>query len=321
MTLEVSKMSTQRNGTDSALLPELEGTPFDAIHDGDSVSAVVHRMVVQSSALLRMQLEREAFKDPQTYDCARIDPMIREFKAASVDIRDMISDRVRSRLAAHTRQEVHRVLEEALADCVRSIRRRPDSEEAAEALPQDPVMHDPLDRSDAGLHEPMAEAVAAPATVEPQLEKVVDPVVVDSLEEVSAPTDRADEQAPVQPEDPPPSAGDADPGMKLAPISIGSGDELYAGTVRLRMEATSSLREVVRFVDGLRRKPDIRLLQLEGSPRDGVGIRISLRAPLPLRDLLMKMDGVSQVEPAREDQRDGQEAAFNVRLVQAASPA
>ena len=316
MTLEVSKMSTQRNGTDSALLPELEGTPFDAIHDGDSVSAVVHRMVVQSSALLRMQLEREAFKDPQTYDCARIDPMIREFKAASVDIRNMISDRVRSRLAAHTRQEVHRVLEEALADCVQSLRRRPDSEEAAEALPQDPVMHDPLDRSDAGLHEPTAEAVAAPATVEPQLEKVVG-----SVEEVSAPTDRADEQAPVQPEDPPPSAGDADPGMKPAPISIGSGDELYAGTVKLRMEATSSLREVVRFVDGLRRKPDIRLLQLEGSPRDGVGIRISLRVPLPLRDFLMKMDGVSQVEPAREDQRDGQQAAFNVRLVQAASPA
>ena len=316
MTLEVSKMSTQRNGTDSALLPELEGPPFDAIHDGDSVSAVVHRMVVQSSALLRMQLEREAFKDPQTYDCARIDPMIREFKAASVDIRNMISDRVRSRLAAHTRQEVHRVLEEALADCVQSLRRRPDSEEAAEALPQDPVMHDPLDRSDAGLQEPMAEAVAAPATVEPQLEKVVD-----SVEEVSAPTDRADEQAPVQPEDPPPSAGDADPGVELAPISIGSGDELYAGTVKLRMEATSSLREVVRFVDGLRRKPDIRLLQLEGSPRDGVGIRISLRVPLPLRDFLMKMDGVSQVEPAREDQRDGQQAAFNVRLFQAASPA
>ncbi len=316
MTLEVSKMNTQRNGTDSALLPELEGTPFDAIQDGDSVSAVVHRMVVQSSALLRMQLEREAFKDPQTYDYARIDPMIREFEAVSVDIRNMISDRVRSRLAAHTRQEIHRVLEEALADCVQSLRRRPDSEEAAEALPQDPVMHDPLDRSDAGLHEPMAEAVAAPATVEPQLENVVE-----SVEEVSVPTDRADEQAPVQLADPPPSAGDADPGMKLAPISIGSGDELYAGTVKLRMEATSSLREVVRFVDGLRRKPDIRLLQLEGSPRDGVGIRISLRAPLPLRDFLMKMDGVSQVEPAREDQRDGQEAAFNVRLVHAASPA
>ena len=316
MTPEVNQMSTPSNRTESAVLPELEGTALNAIRDEDTVSAVVHRMVDQSSALLRMQLEQEAFNDPETYDHARIDPMIREFEAVSVDIRNMISDRVRSRLAAHTQQEVHRVLEDALADCVRSLRRHPESEENAEASPPDPVMHSPADRSDSGLDEPVAEAAAAPATVEPRFESVVD-----SVEEVSAPTDRADEQAPVQPEDSPSSAGDADPSVDLAPISIGSGDELYAGTVKLQLEATSVLREVVRFVDGLRREAEFRLLQLEGSPKDGVGILINLRGPLPLRDFLMKMDGVSQVEPVGEDQRDGQQTAFNVRLAPASSTA
>ncbi|MFQ5873208.1 MAG: hypothetical protein ACE5JL_05335, partial [Dehalococcoidia bacterium] len=102
-----------------------------------------------------------------------------------------------------------------------------------------------------------------------------------------------------------------------SPVSP-SGDEVYSGTVKLRVEANKSPRQVVQFVDALRQKPDFRLLQLVGNYKEGVGIWLGLKAPLQLKEVLLRMNSVTQVETGGWVERDSHEPMLNVRLEGAA---
>jgi hypothetical protein len=73
------------------------------------------------------------------------------------------------------------------------------------------------------------------------------------------------------------------------------GEELYEGTVRLLVRSEGTMGLIVNFVQQLRERQEFRLLRMENS-RDGVtNIWLALREPVPLRDALYEMDGVSEV--------------------------
>ena len=70
----------------------------------------------------------------------------------------------------------------------------------------------------------------------------------------------------------------------------------YQGTVRLRMEATDSVQTVISFVNTLRQKLHVRILELSGTVAGGVDVRLALRNPLDLISVLRQIEGVSKVE-------------------------
>ncbi len=76
----------------------------------------------------------------------------------------------------------------------------------------------------------------------------------------------------------------------------GSPNGEYQGTVRLRMEATDSVQTVISFVNTLRQKLHVRILELSGTVAGGVDVRLALRNPLDLISVLRQIEGVSKVE-------------------------
>ncbi|MBI2865794.1 MAG: hypothetical protein HYX99_00320, partial [Chloroflexi bacterium] len=98
-------------------------------------------------------------------------------------------------------------------------------------------------------------------------------------------------------------------------------DEVYEGNVRLSVQATGGMREVVHFVDGLREKPHFRLFQLVGSRKEAADILLGLREPMPLKRLLRQMPGVSQVAAPAGRSPAGVEPLISVRLGDASASA
>ena len=75
--------------------------------------------------------------------------------------------------------------------------------------------------------------------------------------------------------------------------------ELYEGNVRIIVMARDKMGLLVSFAQQVREYPELRLLRLTDSGVDGVDIRLALRQPIPLRDILGEMEGVSEVRPAQ----------------------
>ena len=88
-----------------------------------------------------------------------------------------------------------------------------------------------------------------------------------------------------------------------------SGDEIYSGTVRLRVDAIKSLPVVTQFVQALRNLLYFRFVQLVGNDKGMMTITVVLQEPLALKEVLLKMEGVAQVDAA-----EGDEGLLNVRL-------
>ncbi len=255
----------------------------------DTFTAMVGQMVVQCKALLRQQLEHKATKQPLLYDQERIGRIMAEFEAGSADIQDAIAARVMSRLTHHVQQEVMRVLQDALTDAAQSL--------------EDPLWEQSdtsgyvgwIQRGDSAEDETVAEeTVAEPSRPEPVA--AAEPVsnVESRVEEIASSVEEAgpDEDAP--------RSGD-----------IG---EVYEGTVKLRVDATDSFRQVIQFVEALRQKAGFRLLKLVGGFEDGVDIWVGLKAPIAINEVLMGMPGVAQVTPAHWLEQDASEPLINIRL-------
>ncbi|GEM_PF-4375987 len=90
-------------------------------------------------------------------------------------------------------------------------------------------------------------------------------------------------------------------------------EEVYEGSVRLDVETSGCIKQVVDFVDELRQRPQFRLFQLAGQ-KERANILLGLREPLPLRKMLREMPGVSQVVVPQGRARGGCEHLLNVRL-------
>lgn len=91
-----------------------------------------------------------------------------------------------------------------------------------------------------------------------------------------------------------------------------SSDEIYSGTVRLRVDAIESLPVVTRFVQALRQQVYFRLVQLVGNYKGTMTVSLVLREPMALKQVLLEMDGVAQVDAA-----EGEDDMLNVRLAAA----
>ncbi len=317
-------MINEINGHDREKNKEVVGAAAETSMEQDEITATVRRMVTQCGALLRVQLAHRARQEPLTYDQARIDRVIREFEASAEDIQVTIANRVRSRLTSHLQLEIMRVLKDALGDAVESIE-DPIWNHGVESVPpaiegepprrseeQRPaVKEDTPDGQRMGMAEfygvgeatwvpPKQRTPERPTLAVAQAQDVV-PEVSRLAHQVAPPSEPEEQGLPEKP--PQESPG-----------------EVYEGTVKLRVEATDSVRQVIQFVDALRRRSDFRLLQLVGSYNEGVSIWLVLRVPLPLKEALLQMEGVSQVDASRWLEREGSEPLLNVRLAEALSP-
>ena len=263
----------------------------------DTFTAMVGQMVVQCKALLRQQLEHKATKQPLLYDQERIGRIMAEFEAGSADIQDVIASRVMSRLTHHVQQEVMRVLQDALEDAAQTL--------------EDPLWEQNktwgnggwIQRGETLKDETVAEEIVeAPRQPEPEPELQPEPVA--ASEPVSIVESRVEEIASSVEE-----AGEDEE----APVS-GDMGEVYEGTVKLRVDATDSFRQVIQFVEALRQKAGFRLLKLVGGFEDGVDIWVGLKAPTAINEVLMGMPGVAQVSPAHWLEQDASEPLINIRL-------
>ena len=150
-----------------------------------------------------------------------------------------------------------------------------------------------------GPTQPEPERVAQP---EPFVRDEPEPVA--AAEPVSIVESRVEEIA---------SSVDEPGHDEYGPQSEGIG-EVYEGTVKLRVDATDSFRQVIQFVEALRQKAGFRLLKLVGGFEDGVDIWVGLKAPIAINEVLMTMPGVAQVTPAHWLEQDASEPLINIRL-------
>ena len=103
--------------------------------------------------------------------------------------------------------------------------------------------------------------------------------------------------------------------------TAGSGESLadvdnYEGTVRLHVDIEGQIKLVISFVTELRLNSRLRMLRLVGNPPENVDIWISLREPMPLRQILDRMEEVAEVNgpPRIAAAQPGQVAMLEVRL-------
>ncbi len=97
-------------------------------------------------------------------------------------------------------------------------------------------------------------------------------------------------------------------------VSPGSRDGIFEGTVRLCVEGTISVQMVISFVNTLRQKPCVRVLELVGTAVAGVDIRLELRKPMHFISALRQIEGVSKVETSRGGEENDDEPQVYVRL-------
>ena len=84
----------------------------------------------------------------------------------------------------------------------------------------------------------------------------------------------------------------------VGPAGPSGDDELFEGTVLLRVTSKGSMGLVVTFVQQLREKPEFRLLRMENSRDGSTNIWLALREPVALRDVLGDIEGVAETNLA-----------------------
>ena len=97
-------------------------------------------------------------------------------------------------------------------------------------------------------------------------------------------------------------------------ISPGDTGEKFQGAVRLRVAATESVQTVISFVNELREKHDVRVLELVGTIETGVDIQLVLRMPIPFVAALKIIEGVSEVETYHSALENNGEPMFIVHM-------
>jgi len=91
--------------------------------------------------------------------------------------------------------------------------------------------------------------------------------------------------------------------------------EAFEGTVRLAVKPTGSIRQMIHFVDELRKSPEFHLLRLVADQnREGMDIWLRLRGPMPLKRTLLAMEGVFKVEIPVEAETNPEEQLLHVSL-------
>ena len=145
------------------------------------------------------------------------------------------------------------------------------------------------------------ETPAVPSDLEAE-GMVLEPDASDALASGDAPPERqGDDEGDPDPDD---RDGDIDP------------SEILGGTVDLSISASSAVGQIPSFLTELRRRHDLRLLQMRSDRSNGTTlITLGLRKPLPLKRVLLRMISVSDVDESPPDGAAPEEPAFlHVRL-------
>ena len=99
-----------------------------------------------------------------------------------------------------------------------------------------------------------------------------------------------------------------------APDMVHSEPLVFEGTASIRTQDTSNLLTMVDFVQRLRGTPQLRVLRLIRQASSYVDIRLGLREPLDLKDLLERITGVAEVALNPSPNQNGSEPMLLVRL-------
>ena len=149
---------------------------------------------------------------------------------------------------------------------------------------------------------PIEEPETSDVTGELVAEALLDPNASDAPAVADASSElRGDDEAEPDPAD---WDGDVDP------------TEMLEGTVDLSVSAISAVGQIPSFLTELRRRYDLRLLQMRSVRSNGTTlITLGLRKPLPLKRVLLRMISVSEVDESPPDDAASEEPAFlHVRL-------
>ncbi len=253
----------------------------------------VERMVRQCYALLCQELERKVKLEPDLYSKDAMDRVLHRFKVAMPDIQDAILTRVKESVSELVRQEISRLLQDALSDL------------------QDAIM------------EPSPPPPRKETSRTPYFTRVFGPKLLEETYPAperdnngSTPEQRSD--PPERPEDiprehavPPPSPAPSssavvereDQDADTSPDAGGSeqqssgtdGDKAYQGTVKVSVDAHGDVGQMMHFMNQLSSNAELQLRQLTGTTYDTVTLLLGLRRPLHLRDVFSKMESVSEV--------------------------
>ncbi len=114
-------------------------------------------------------------------------------------------------------------------------------------------------------------------------------------------------EAATEPENPPMSLDQATCDQPEASTLPVADEEAVGGMADL--EITGTVRQMLSFVEQLRQDGRFRLFRLVGSPSQGLEVKIGLREPVNLQNLLLGMNDVGQVSLL-----DGGEVRYSVGL-------
>lgn len=263
----------------------------------------IQRMVDQCCALLRQQLERKVKQQPALYSEARVLPIIRELKEARADIQAAVAERVKRRLLEPIQQELRGVFEDALSHIEESLGEQLNSGTDGRLWVKGIAATLFADGEDASRLSEEKKSALGGNGARPD----GDTVVGQSLEmRQMVQAEGSSKLEPVA------SQVRGDSASRGAEVSE---DEVSEGTVRVKVEANPGTGEVLKFLNGLYRKSQLRVLQLVGNHGEEVDIWLRLREPLCLKKVLLEMEGVSQVDASPDAEREGSEPVLTVRLV------
>jgi hypothetical protein len=97
--------------------------------------------------------------------------------------------------------------------------------------------------------------------------------------------------------------------------SVATPEDLYEGTVKLVVVSDQRVRKMVGFIDQLRQNSGFRLLMVESTQHsNAVSIMLGLREPTALRDALMAMEDVTNVEALADTASESSEPVLQVTL-------
>lgn len=92
-------------------------------------------------------------------------------------------------------------------------------------------------------------------------------------------------------------------------------ENMYKGTVRLRVKTSGSVRAAVQFLAQLRRLTQLRLLRVAGTAFQGdIEVLVGVREPLDLGVALLAMENVHSVRVPPEVAKDAAERLIDVSL-------
>ena len=218
---------------------------------------------------------------------SEIDRVMAAYEAWLVDVQTTFPNRIGPKVLSYAIQQTLRAWElSAPSQASTGVRPAPKpSQRNALMFPAAPIA------------EPETPAVPGEIEAEPML---LAPKASDALAGADASSERQ---------------GEAGPDLDDCDGDIDS-SEVLEGTVDLSISASSAVGQIPSFLTELRRRYDLRLLQMRSVRSNGTTlITLGLRKPLPLKRVLLRMISVSEVDESPPDDAASEEPAFlHVRL-------